>query len=35
MTRATGSLLAACTFAEYADVTVSRGWQRMSVPCGR
>jgi hypothetical protein len=35
MTRATGSLLAACTFAGYADVTVSRGCQRMSVRCGR
>ena len=31
MKHATGSLLAACTFAEYADVTKARGWQGRSV----
>ena len=27
MKRATGALLAACTFAEYAGVAEARGWQ--------
>ena len=35
MKRATGALLAACTFAEYAGVAEARGWQGRRLRCGR